>query len=134
MEETKIAIIPPGLHNFYLDKRSKTEFRKQHKIKEKHIVLSIGRLHKSKGLDKLIVNKETIENDLNNNWAVVAEAIQTILRRENYNNAYEELKKLTRTGEKITSENIKIFIDELNVSDTVKEELRNITPFNYTGI
>ncbi|OFX39014.1 MAG: adenylosuccinate lyase [Bacteroidetes bacterium GWA2_32_17] len=97
-----------------------------------HTLISIKSL--LKGLDKLIVNKETIENDLNNNWAVVAEAIQTILRRENYNNAYEELKKLTRTGEKITSENIKIFIDELNVSDTVKEELRNITPFNYTGI
>jgi len=97
-----------------------------------HTLISIKSL--LKGLDKLIVNKETIENDLNNNWAVVAEAIQTILRRESYNNAYEELKKLTRTGEKITSENIKIFIDELNVSDTVKEELKNITPFNYTGI
>ena len=62
IEETKIAIIPPGLHNFYLDKRSKTEFRKQHKIKEKYIVLAIGRLHKSKGLDKLIWIANKFEN------------------------------------------------------------------------
>ncbi len=97
-----------------------------------HTLISIKSL--LKGLDKLVVNKEVIENDLNNNWAVVAEGIQTILRREGYNNAYEELKKLTRTGEKITSESINKFISELNVSEMVKEELKNISPFNYVGI
>jgi adenylosuccinate lyase len=87
-----------------------------------------------KGLNKLIVNKEVILKDLENNWAVVAEAIQTILRRENYPNPYEALKELTRTNEKITQDSIQQFINTLNISDTVKEELKAITPFNFTGI
>ncbi len=97
-----------------------------------HTLISIKSL--LKGLDKLIINKENIENDLNDNWAVVAEAIQTILRRESYNNAYEELKKLTRINKKISPEIINNFINDLNVNENVKDELRNITPFNYTGI
>lgn len=87
-----------------------------------------------KGLRKLILNEEAIAKDLNNTWAVVAEGIQTILRREAYPNAYEALKKLTRTNEGIIEETIKVFINELNVSDSVKEELRKITPSSYTGI
>ncbi len=87
-----------------------------------------------KGLDKLIVNKEAIDADLNANWAVVAEGIQTILRREGYPNAYEALKDLTRIDGKITQEKIVIFISGLSVSDLIKAELLKITPFTYTGI
>ncbi len=87
-----------------------------------------------KGLSKLIVNKEKINSDLENNWPVVAEAIQTILRRENFPNPYEELKKLTRKNTKITHESIQEFIESLNVSDDIKKELKQITPQNYTGI
>ena len=87
-----------------------------------------------KGINKLIVNKVKIENDLNNNWAVIAEAIQTILRREGYPNPYETLKELTRTNTVITAESIKKFIEALEVNETIKEELRKITPFNYTGV
>lgn len=87
-----------------------------------------------KGLNKLIVNEEKIAQDLENNWAVVAEAIQTILRRENYPNPYEALKELTRTNEKIDQDSILQFIDGLNVKEKIKKELRKITPFNYTGI
>jgi adenylosuccinate lyase len=87
-----------------------------------------------KGLNKVIINQEAIAADLEDNWAVVAEAIQTVLRREAYPNPYEALKELTRTNEKITGESIKAFIDTLDVSDDIKEELRRITPFNYTGI
>jgi adenylosuccinate lyase len=87
-----------------------------------------------KGLNKVIINQEAIAADLEDNWAVVAEAIQTVLRREAYPNPYEALKELTRTNEKITGESIRAFIDTLDVSDDVKEELRRITPFNYTGI
>ena len=87
-----------------------------------------------KGLKKLIVNKQRILSDLNNNWAVVAEAIQTILRRENYPNPYETLKSLTRGNANITKEVIHKFIDELDVKDKIKIELRKITPENYTGI
>jgi adenylosuccinate lyase len=86
-----------------------------------------------KGLHKLIVNTDKIRNDLDNNWAVVAEAIQTILRREGYPNPYEALLDLTRTNEKITSESITTFIENLELSDDVKTELKSITPFNYTG-
>ena len=86
-----------------------------------------------KGLNKLIVNTEKIISDLENNWAVVAEAIQTILRREGYPNPYEALLDLTRTNQKITFESISDFIDNLDLSDTVKTELKAITPFNYTG-
>jgi len=87
-----------------------------------------------KGLRKLILNEERLQQDLDNTWAVVAEAIQTILRREAYPNPYEALKALTRTNEGITAETIRRFIDTLDVSDAVKEELRAITPSNYTGI
>jgi adenylosuccinate lyase len=87
-----------------------------------------------KGLNKLLLNKQAIEKDLDNNWAVVAEAIQTILRREAYPKPYEALKDLTRTNEKINFESIQTFINMLNVSNEVKEELLNISPFNYTGV
>jgi len=87
-----------------------------------------------KGLGKLLLNKEKFELDLENNWAVVAEAIQTILRREAYPNPYEALKGLTRTNEKINQQSIANFIDTLEVSDTIKAELKAITPSNYTGI
>ncbi|MBR2948041.1 MAG: adenylosuccinate lyase [Bacteroidales bacterium] len=86
-----------------------------------------------KGLNKLIINEEAIEADLNDNWEVVAEAIQTILRREGYPNPYETLKELTRTGKSVSEETIAEFIDTLNVSEELKEELKLITPFNYTG-
>ncbi|MGE0634929.1 MAG: adenylosuccinate lyase [Bacteroidia bacterium] len=86
-----------------------------------------------KGLDKLVLNKEAIDRDLENNWAVVAEALQTILRREGYKNPYETLKDLTRKNEKISKESIAAFIKSLNVSDKVKKEMLAITPFNYTG-
>ncbi|SNZ00601.1 adenylosuccinate lyase [Flagellimonas pacifica] len=87
-----------------------------------------------KGLNKLVLNAEKFEQDLENNWAVVAEAIQTILRREAYPNPYEALKGLTRTNEKITQKSIADFIDTLTVSVAIKEELKKITPANYTGI
>ncbi len=97
-----------------------------------HTVIAIKSLEK--GLSKLILNEEKIVSDLENNWAVVAEAIQTILRRENYPNPYETLKELTRTNEKITQQSIHDFIDNLDVTDKIKTELKNITPENYTGI
>ena len=87
-----------------------------------------------KGLRKLILNEAKLQEDLDNTWAVVAEGIQTILRREAYPNPYEALKALTRTNEKMTAETIRQFIDTLEVSDAVKEELRAITPATYTGI
>jgi len=87
-----------------------------------------------KGLNKLLLNKVKFEQDLENNWAVVAEAIQTILRREGYPDPYEALKGLTRTNEKINQASIANFIDALEVSDAIKKELKNITPSNYTGI
>lgn len=87
-----------------------------------------------KGLGKLLLNKAKFEQDLENNWAVVAEAIQTILRREGYPNPYEALKGLTRTNTKINQASIADFIDTLDVSDEIKSELKNITPSNYTGI
>ena len=87
-----------------------------------------------KGLRKLILNEKKIATDLDNTWAVVAEAIQTILRREAYPHPYEALKALTRTNQKMTEETIHEFIQGLNVSDTIKAELMAITPHNYTGI
>lgn len=87
-----------------------------------------------KGLNKLLLNKEKFEQDLENNWAVVAEAIQTILRREAYPNPYEALKGLTRTNEKITQQSISNFIDTLETTEDIKSELKQITPSNYTGI
>jgi len=87
-----------------------------------------------KGLNKLLLNEAKFAEDLENNWAVVAEAIQTILRREGYPNPYEALKGLTRTNSKINQESISNFIDTLEVSSAIKEELKRITPSNYTGI
>jgi len=87
-----------------------------------------------KGLNKLLINREKFAEDLENNWAVVAEAIQTILRREAYPNPYEALKGLTRTNEKITQKSMSDFIESLEVSNDIKTELKAITPNNYTGI
>lgn len=87
-----------------------------------------------KGLRKLLLNETAIHNDLDNCWSVVAEAIQTILRREAYPNPYEALKALTRTNEAINEKSIKEFIDGLDVSEKLKEELRTITPHTYTGV
>lgn len=86
-----------------------------------------------RGLGKLIINQEKIRCDLENNWAVVAEAIQTILRREGYPEPYETLLELTRTNQKITGEAISAFIDSLNINESVRAELKAVTPFNYTG-
>lgn len=97
-----------------------------------HTILAINSLQK--GLKKLILNKEKIDEDLDNNWAVIAEAIQTILRRENFLHPYETLKELTRNNEKITKEKIHRFIDTLKINDSLKKELKKITPFNYVGI
>jgi len=87
-----------------------------------------------RGLDKLIINQASIEKDLENNWMVVAEAIQTVLRREAYPEPYEALKALTRTNQKINAEIISNFIDSLSISDSLKLELKQITPQSYTGI
>jgi len=87
-----------------------------------------------KGLSKLLLNEKAIYRDLDNTWAVVAEGIQTILRREAYPSPYEALKALTRTNEGITEKSIRDFIETLNVSQSVKEELKRITPRNYTGV
>src|SRR5690606_40392973 len=87
-----------------------------------------------KGLDKLLLNESKIRQDLENNWAVVAEAIQTILRRESYPNPYEALKGLTRTNTGITEQSIAGFIETLNIPEELKIELKSITPQNYTGI
>lgn len=87
-----------------------------------------------RGLGKIILNQQAIDADLEDNWAVVAEAIQTVLRREAYPNPYEALKALTRTNQKITAETIAVFIDGLEVNDSIKAELKQITPFSYTGI
>lgn len=87
-----------------------------------------------KGLNKLILNTSSLEKDLENNWAVVAEAIQTILRREAYPNPYEALKALTRVNEKVTQQTISDFIDTLDVDNQIKAELKKISPQNYVGI
>lgn len=94
----------------------------------------IGLQSTEKGLNKLLINEEKIAADLENNWAVVAEAIQTILRREGYPNPYEALKALTRVNSKITQQSMAAFIETLAVDDTIKTELKEITPQNYTGI
>lgn len=96
-----------------------------------HTLLALTSL--KKGINKLEVNEEAIRKDLDDNWAVAAEAIQTILRREAYPNPYEALKALTRTGGKITKDTLLQFIEGLKVPDTIKAELKEITPFNYTG-
>ena len=96
-----------------------------------HCLISFASL--KKGLGKLILNREAIDADLHRNWAVVAEALQTILRRENYPNPYETLKNLTRTGAAIDEDTIARFVESLDVPEQVKEELRAVTPWNYTG-
>ena len=97
-----------------------------------HTLIAIKSL--KKGINKLVINKEKIKIDLEDNWAVIAEAIQTILRREGYPNPYEALKKLTRLNSKITKETIIEFIDSLEIDEKIKSELKNISPSNYTGI
>ena len=97
-----------------------------------HNLISFSSLNK--GLGKLVLNEEKIKEDLDNNWAVCAEAIQTILRRESYPNPYEALKDLTRTNSVINKDSLSDFIDGLDVKDSIKKELRKISPFNYTGI
>jgi len=97
-----------------------------------HTIIAINST--MRGLGKIILNQQAIDADLEENWAVVAEAIQTVLRREAYPNPYEALKALTRTNQKITAETIAVFIDGLEVSDSIKAELKQITPFSYTGI
>jgi len=87
-----------------------------------------------KGLDKLILNAEAIHADLEDNWAVVSEAIQTVLRREGYPEPFEALKELTRTNLRVDRKAIVEFIENLNVTQTVKDELKKITPQNYTGV
>lgn len=96
-----------------------------------HSLLALKSL--KKGLEKLILNESKINEDLNNNWGVTAEAIQTILRREGIKNPYEQLKELTRTGNQISMEEMHKFIDSLKVSEEVKQELLSITPHSYTG-
>ena len=97
-----------------------------------HSLLALSSL--IKGINKLLINEDKIALDLENNWAVAAEAIQTVLRREGYPKPYEALKELTRTNEKITGDSIAKFIDGLNVNDDIKTELKKITPFNFTGV
>jgi adenylosuccinate lyase len=94
----------------------------------------IGFASLQKGLGKVILNDAALAADLEDNWAVVAEAMQTILRREAYPNPYEALKALTRTGGHITEQTIKEFVETLDVKESVKEELRAITPHNYVGV
>ena len=96
-----------------------------------HTMISIASLEK--GLGKLLLNEQALERDLENNWAVVAEAIQTILRSVGYPNPYEALKQLTRTNEKVTAATIESFVDTLEVAPDVKERLKKLTPHNYIG-
>ena len=96
-----------------------------------HTILAIKSLEK--GIGKLLLNETKIREDLENNWAVVAEAIQTVLRRENYPQPYEALKALTR-GNVINEASITTFIEQLDISEVLKSELKNIKPWNYTGI
>lgn len=97
-----------------------------------HIIISLQST--LKGLGKLLLNKDALDNDLEKNWAVVAEGIQTILRREGYPKPYEALKELTRTNEAITMQSISNFIDSLSISEEIKNELKKITPHTYTGV
>ena len=96
-----------------------------------HTIISMRSI--KKGLGKLILNEQKIKEGLDNNWAVIAEAIQTILRRENYPEPYEALKSLTRNNSVLNKESMHAFIDSLKVSSLIKKELKKITPHNYTG-
>jgi len=97
-----------------------------------HMIIAYKSL--KKGLSKVLLNKDKLQADLENNWPVVAEALQTILRREGYENPYETLKALTRTNKKLDQKTFLEFIETLEVEEKIKEELRNITPWNYTGV
>ncbi|MEO7315845.1 MAG: adenylosuccinate lyase, partial [Ginsengibacter sp.] len=97
-----------------------------------HTALSI--LSIQKGISKLILNEDKIKQDLENNWVVIAEAIQTVLRRENYPQPYEALKELTRGKSSINQKIIHTFIDTLKISAKLKKELKEISPFNFTGV
>jgi len=97
-----------------------------------HSIIAFKSLER--GIRKLEINEEKIREDLDDNWAVIAEAIQTILRKEGFTNPYETLKALTRTNEKITRETIHNFIDSLDIKPGLKTRLKQITPFNYTGV
>ncbi|OFX59480.1 MAG: adenylosuccinate lyase [Bacteroidetes bacterium GWA2_30_7] len=97
-----------------------------------HTLLAIRSLEK--GLNKLVINEEKLNSDLEDNWSVVAEALQTILRREGFANPYELLKKLTRTNIKLNKETLHFFIDSLEIESNIKDELKRITPNNYTGV
>jgi len=97
-----------------------------------HFMIAINSINK--GLGKLVLNEAALESDLERNWAVVAEAIQTILRRENYPQPYETLKELTRGKTAINKDSIHAFIQELKVRQAIKKELKAITPLNYTGL
>jgi adenylosuccinate lyase len=97
-----------------------------------HTLIALRSLEK--GVGKLKLNAQALDNDLENTWAVVAEALQTILRREGYPKPYEALKDLTRTNEKMNRERIITFVDGLDVSESVKEEMKKITPQNYIGV
>ncbi len=96
-----------------------------------HTIIAFNSL--LKGLNKIVVNEDRINSDLENNWVVVSEALQTILRREGFHKPYEALLELTRTNQKITKESITGFIENLDISESLKSELKRITPFNYTG-
>jgi adenylosuccinate lyase len=97
-----------------------------------HGLIAIKSLQK--GLDKLLINEDAINKDLEDNWAVISEAIQTILRRERYPNPYEALKELTRNNTHITKTHIHAFIDNLDISQELKEEMKAISPWNYLGV
>jgi adenylosuccinate lyase len=97
-----------------------------------HLLLALKST--TRGLNKLILNEEKLKHDLEENWVVIAEAIQTILRRESYPNPYETLKLLTRTNAKINQETFTQFIDSLELNENVKDELKRISPHNYTGV
>jgi adenylosuccinate lyase len=97
-----------------------------------HTILALKSIEK--GIDKLVLNRERLNQDLDDNWAVVAEAIQTVLRRENYPKPFEALKELTRGKGSVSRQSIHRFIDGLKVTATVKKELKAITPHNYTGL
>jgi adenylosuccinate lyase len=97
-----------------------------------HTILALKSIEK--GLDKLVLNRERLSQDLDNNWAVVAEAIQTVLRREQFPKPYEALKELTRGKASITRDSLHRFIDGLKITAKLKKELKRITPHNYTGV
>jgi adenylosuccinate lyase len=97
-----------------------------------HTILALKSIEK--GLGKLVLNPEKIQGDLESNWAVVAEAIQTVLRREKYPSPYEALKELTRGNAGITKASLHAFIDKLKITATLKKELKKISPHNYTGV